>query len=484
MHCRVAILLVVCSAFALGRDTKPAKIKPGSTLPLTTSSVKARDLYERALEDYENLHLERALVGWRAAAKADPEFALAYMMVAFNVADPQEAHAAREKGKSLASKTSPGERLMISWVANVQEGNFIQGISAMNDLLAMYPKDKRLYYLAGNWLMAINGYQQAEKLLEKALTIDKNYPAALNDLAYAYARDRQFDKVFATMDRYVALLPNEPNPQDSYGELSRMAGNFDAALEHYRSALKIDPQFASSQLGLGDTYALMGNYEQARTEYDKAIQGAANPTDRLDYRMQRATTWVREARLAEADKEFLRIADDAHSLNFDFHEAEAHRRMAEYQPDDAAALKHLEAAEQALGHNASITQFDREEEMSRILRFRAVRAARAGEKELSAKALGQLESLASKTRDGVVQSSWHAAAGALLIQQGKYKEAIAHLSEDEDDPYSLALLSQAYYEEGSFDEMHAIEGRLRSMNVPTIEHALVVPAARAKPPKL
>ena len=32
------------------------------------------------------------------------------------------------------------------------------------------------------------------------------------------------------MDRYVALLPNEPNPQDSYGELLRMAGNFDGSL--------------------------------------------------------------------------------------------------------------------------------------------------------------------------------------------------------------------------------------------------------------
>ena len=30
------------------------------------------------------------------------------------------------------------------------------------------------------------------------------------------------------MDRYVALLPKEPNPQDSYGELKRMAGDFES----------------------------------------------------------------------------------------------------------------------------------------------------------------------------------------------------------------------------------------------------------------
>jgi tetratricopeptide (TPR) repeat protein len=482
MFGRLAIVFVLCG-FLIAAD-KPAKIKAGNILPLTTKSPLASDLFERAMVDYENMHIERALVGWRAATKADPDLALAYTMVAMNGLDPQEARSARERANLLAAKTSTGEKLLISWISNVQEGNFIKGIAAMNDLLAMYPKDKRLHYIAGNWLMYVKGYDQSQRLLEKALSIDKNYPPALNDLAYVYAHQRQFDRVFAAMDRYVVLLPNEPNPQDSYGELSRMAGNFEAALEHYRTALKIDPQFVYSQLGLADTYALMGNYEQARTEYDKAIAGAENPADHLEYRMQRATTWVRDARLAEADKDFSRIADDAHASNMDFQEAEAQRRMGEYQAADALALKHLESAEQALGHNESIAQSDREQELSRILRFRAVRAQRANDIQVSQRALAQLEALASKTRDGVVQSSWHGARGALLMQEGKYPEAIAHLAEDQDDPYSLGLLSQAYAELGDSDARHEIEIRLRGLNVPTIEHALVVPAARAQRPKL
>ena len=112
------------------------------------------------------------------------------------------------------------------------------------------------------------------------------------------------------MDRYVALLPKEPNPQDSYGELLRMAGNFEGSLVHYRAALKIDPDFVTSQLGLGDTYALMGNQEQARVEYDKAIRFAHNEADRLTYGMQKAMTYVREGNFAEADKESQEIADN------------------------------------------------------------------------------------------------------------------------------------------------------------------------------
>ena len=93
--------------------------------------------------------------------------------------------------------------------------------------------------------MVEDGNEQAQQIMEKALAIDKNFPAALNDLAYVDARNRQFAKAFADMDRYVALLPKEPNPQDSYGELLRMAGNFEGSLVHYRAALKIDPDFVT-----------------------------------------------------------------------------------------------------------------------------------------------------------------------------------------------------------------------------------------------
>jgi len=103
--------------------------------------------------DYENFYLERANIGWRAAVQADPNFALAHVWIAFNSRDPEEARAAREKAKALSSKVSTGELLMIQWITSVQENNFIVGISAMNDMLEMYPKDKRLYYLVGNWLM-------------------------------------------------------------------------------------------------------------------------------------------------------------------------------------------------------------------------------------------------------------------------------------------------------------------------------------------
>jgi tetratricopeptide (TPR) repeat protein len=453
-------------------------------LPITTTSARARELYVKGMADYENLYLERCNDEWRAAVKEDPKLAVAWAWIAFNSGNPEEVSAARAKAREFAPKATPGEQLMVAWVAKVQEGDFLGGITAMNDMLEMYPHDKHLLYLAGNWLLGENGNDQAQRMMEKALALDKNFPAALNDLAYVDARNRRFDKALAAMERYVALLPKEPNPQDSYGELLRMAGNFEGSLKHYRAALKMDPDFVTSQLGLGDTYALMGDQEQARAEYDKAIRFAHNEADRLTYSMQRAMTFVRDGNFAEADKSFFAIAENAHAKEQDLQEAQAYRHMAEYQADDIVSLRNLKAAEDALHHQAAISPLDRDEEMSRVLRNRAVRAAHSGNQPLADQSLHELEAMANGSRNRVIQSSYHGAAGTLLMDQKKYDDAIAHLEEDEDNPFTMELLVQAYYQTMQTEKLHEAEVRLRGTNVPTMEQALVVPAARLKRPNL
>jgi tetratricopeptide (TPR) repeat protein len=488
-----AVLVIISWAcFSAPLYAHHVKQSGAASLPVTTSSAEARALYQKGMQDYENLYLERCNEDWRAAVKTDPNLAVAWAWIAFNGSDPKEVSAAREKAKALAPKLTPGEQLMIAWIAKVQEGDFIGGISAMNDMLEMYPKDKHLLYLAGNWLLLENADDQALRIMEKAFALDKNFPAALNDLAYLYARGRQFPKAFAAMDRYVVLLPKEPNPHDSYGELLRMAGNFEASLQHYQAALKIDPDFVTSQVGLGDTYALMGNQEQARIEYDKAIRYAHNEADRLDYTMQKAMTWVREGKFEEADKLFQEVAQTSHAKEQDLREAQAYRHLAEYQTDDKVALKYLQHAEEALGHQA-ITQSDKDEELSRILRNRTVRAAHTGDRTLAEASLKQLEAMATGSRNHVIQTSYNGAAGTLLMiqenttqdkDQKKIEEAISYLEEDQENPFTMELLVQAYYQTNQSDKLAQAEARLRGTNVPTMEQALVVPAARLRRPQM
>src|SRR5467141_4466440 len=119
MHRRVLTVLVVCLALvvtAFSRDRsakqKTPKTKPvAGSMPVTSSSAKARALYEKGMQDYENLYLERCNEDWRAAVKEDPNLAVAWAWIAFNSGNPQEVSAAREKAKALVPKLTPGKQL-------------------------------------------------------------------------------------------------------------------------------------------------------------------------------------------------------------------------------------------------------------------------------------------------------------------------------------------------------------------------------------
>lgn len=482
MHlCRsalAAVLLCSSGAFAAAGHAKAAHRPPARLLPITTSSAEARKLFQQAMVNMENLRTEWALAGWRAAAKKDPNFAQAQILVAYLTQDPAEEMSALAVAKKLEPKVTAGERLLIAWLSGVRESRYVPAITAMNDLLSMYPQDRRLAFLAGRWMIQQGRYDHGEMLLERAIGLDPDYPAAINELGYAYAYNGEFNKAIAMMARYVALQPAEPNPQDSYAEILRLAGDFAGALAHYRKALQLDSNFVSSQLGVADTYALMGQEDQARHEYDKAIALADGEGARLQYGMQEAITYVREHRYVEANQAFRALADEAHRQGFAHVEADAYRSMAVYEPRVADAMKDLEQAEKALGDH-QLSQSDADEEHALILSVRVRRALQAGDRKAALQAVQQLQAMAASSRSESVQRSFHAAAGALAMAQEKYTDAVAHLQEDQNNPLSLELLWRAFRKTGAQDDAAALRSDMAVLNEPSLEQAVASPDLRA-----
>ena len=320
-------------------------------------------------------------------------------------------------------------------------------------------------------------YEQAVTVLERAVLLYPDYAAALNDLAYGYADLENFDKAFATMDRYVALEPDQPNPHDSYGEILRMAGRFDAALEQFRMSIRIDPNFGS-EVGVADTYAVMGREREAREEYDRAIVFAPSNADKVQRELQSALTWIRDNNRKQAERALSDVARHAHSAGLGELEAEAHRVLGMYEADPKAALKQLQEADDVLHEEHQISASNRDEEQARILRARVTRLIEIHDMDSASNALQQLEVMAETIRSEVIELSYHGAAGALLVAQGKFDEAVPHLEEGNTDPESMRLLWRIYSNSGATSQAQAIATKLASLNQPTVEQALVVPHFR------
>jgi len=212
---------------------------------------------------------------WNSSArpvKEDPQFALGHATLGYFTAILGSKRGERAGGK-VVDKASPDEQLLVRWMNGTKDGDLVPAISAMNDLLAKYPNDKRLLNMTAEWLCSNQGASEhGEAILVRLLKSDPGYYPALNNLAYCYALSGEARLSPPLMDRYVAAIPNEPNPQDSYGEIMRILGDYPAALEHYQKALEINPNFNASQVGVASTYALMGDEKRARAQYLVAIK--------------------------------------------------------------------------------------------------------------------------------------------------------------------------------------------------------------------
>jgi len=445
----------------------------------STKSPQAHVFFEKGMEKMEMLHIQDALDNYRKAVKADPQFALGHIILMFFTQDPTEKVSELDKALATRASANAEEKLVIDWLANQGQAHWIPSIQAMNEALDKYPHDKHLHWLAGWWLLVDhNQSQRAVVLFEKVMQIDPKFADAYNEAAYCYARMGNYDKAFADIKHYSELVPNEPNPQDSFAEISRMAGRFEDALTHYRMSLKIDPTFTESQLGLGDTYALMGQEERAREEYAKAI-AAGSAVQKVTWGLQSAATYVREGNLADADKGFNSVAQLAHEKDFANLESEAYRSMSLYQLESAASLSLLAKAEAVLKEDHKVPQSLLNEELALVLRTRVERAAHDGNKELAASTLKQLQSLAEANgADGLIATAMHAAAGAVALADGNFAEAVNHFEEDDSNAISMRSLITAYEKNGQEGNARRLSAKLASLNVPVIEQAIVVPQFR------
>ncbi len=472
----IVLIFLSCTSVCLFAQGK----KHPAALPLTSKSGEARRIAKDDMELYlDQVEQAKAIASLRQAVQIDPDFAMAHEFLSQISLEPGEQVSEQQKAFATREHASTGERLAIEWYQDALDHKLMSAIVKMNDLLRQYPQDKWVVWMTTWWLMTETQYERAIQIYERSAICDS--PGLMNNMGYAYAGLRKFDKAFALMENYVAALPQDANPQDSYAEILRLAGHFQQSIEHYRAALAINPEFYSSQFGIADTYSLMGDEAQARKEYEIAFQKFSSLPElhRIQWKTREAYTFVREGDYDGADRAFQAIADYAHAKNMSQVEADSYRQKAMYQQDPKHALGLLEKADAALAKrtNAAVTLIN--QESAQILRARVEAALKSGNHKLVDQSLARLKKLSESSNDKLIDVAYHGAAGAVAFSQGKYADAVAQLEEDADNPLSLHLLAAAYQHSGNRAEAQMASEKLANLNDPTLEQALIVPSFRA-----
>src|SRR5262249_23417889 len=382
------------------RASKNARVAPAQELfgaiQISTKSAEVRKSIEVAWDKYENAMYDAAVAQASHAAEKDPQSALSFAMISFAARRGMPDLSALAKAKALLPHATADEQLLVRWMTSIQDRNLLPAIMNMNNLLKRFPQDKHILYVTAEWLLLQQDYERARSMMETALQIDPNFPAVLNRLGYVYVEAGEPDpvKAIASLKRYAAVEPHSPNPEDSLGEVSRIAGDDRASLRHYSAALRIDPTYLASQIGLGDTRTLMGDFQGARKEYDRALKMTSHPRDEFYVKNQRALTWFWEGRSAEGHKALAAVAEEAAAKKEPYSQFDIGMARAMLSADARSELEQLRTlaafVEQPL---AGMLESDRGIARASVLRERVRVATLHGLSDEAAQAISKLEEL-------------------------------------------------------------------------------------------
>ena len=316
------------------------------TVPITTSSKEALKEYLEGQSISEKLQATKSLEHFDKAIALDSNFASAYLNRANNSFSAKDFFSYLEKAKMVSAQASPGERLNILAAEAGAYGKLDMQKVYLDSLLTMFPDDERVQFNIGAYYYGLQDYQRAIDHYKKALQVVPEYSPVYNILGYAYRQIEKYDDAEKTFKKYTELIPDDPNPYDSYAELLMKRGRFDESIANYQKALVIDSLFVSSRLGIAANYIYKGMYEKGTAELETLLKLARNDGERRAKYFTQAVLYTDAGKMEEAliefDKEY-KIAEqnaDAAAMSGDVNaKATILLEMGKYQDALAAFEK-------------------------------------------------------------------------------------------------------------------------------------------------
>ena len=270
--------------------------KDEGKIPITTSSDEAREQFIKGRNLTETLQGQESLQYYSNAINADSNFALAYLNRAQNQPTAKAFFADLNKAVSLADKVSEGEKLQILGFEAGVNANPVKQKEDYQKLVTMYPDDKRAHMLLGNFFYGQQDYQSAVEQYNKAAQIDSSYSLTYNMLGYGNRQLMNYDAAEKAFQKYIELIPSDPNPYDSYAELLMKEGKYDQSIDNYQKALTYNPHFVSSMLGIAANEMYKGNFDSSRAEIQKLYDSARNNGEKRNANYAMAVTYIDEGK--------------------------------------------------------------------------------------------------------------------------------------------------------------------------------------------
>jgi tetratricopeptide (TPR) repeat protein len=461
-----------------------AAASDAAKIPITTTSDQARnefllgrDLSERLLGQESLQHFEKAIA-------LDPEFGSAELALANNAATAKDFFDHQKKAMSLVDKVSEGEKLLILANEAGANGDATKQKDCLEKLVAAYPDDERAQFNLATYYFGQQELEQAVEHYKKATELAPSYSPTYNILGYAYRQQGNYADAEQAFKKYIQLIPNDPNPYDSYAELLLKMGRFDDSLGQYHKALSIDPYFIPSHFGIAADQMYLGKPEEATAELQKMADQARN-----------------DGELRTAFFGMAVVAADGGKMDQALQAMDKEYAVAEKKNDVASMAADLQAKGNILvempNYDEAKRQFDRSLQIiltSTLSQDIKENATLLHHYDLAGIAIAKKDYAAAKTHAEEFRRGAEASKNSLQVQQAHELDGRIALAEKDNDkaiaqleqanlqdPRNLYRLSLAYEAKGDRAKAQEFLTKAAAFNsLPQLNYAFIRAKARKK----
>lgn len=187
----------------------------------------------------------------RQALLQSPEDARAHALLAMCLSEQEKFDEATQHAQQ-AVHLAPDDSYMFYVLATVMADRrrFDQARDAIRQAIEIDPWDPDNFAMLARIELALEHWREALAAAEQGLAIDGEHAGCINLRAMAQVKLGDKAGAAATIDQALARRPDDPVAHANQGWALLHAGQPKKAMEHFREALRLRPDFEWAQLGI------------------------------------------------------------------------------------------------------------------------------------------------------------------------------------------------------------------------------------------
>jgi tetratricopeptide (TPR) repeat protein len=454
-------------------------------IPITTKSEEALAVF---LKGQDNLDLGKFLEAnalFRKAVEKDPNFAYAYLNIANSATSTAEFKTNMDLAAANAKEISEGEKILIKINLTFLSNDTEKRLELAKKLVKKYPKSQRAWITFAGIHTARNEAEAARASLKKAVELDPTFYLPYTNLGFSYlfSEPKDFVKAKKYMKKVVKLNPEKDTLYINLGDTYRANQELEKAREAYTKATKLDPTNGIAFLKKGHINSFLGNFDEARTDYQQGIT-VAQDQQKPTYANYKAFTYLHEGDAKSAIHALQKIFDSIENSSIPKHQQNGPRiftltnqaTIALHHNMFDQAKKCLEQRSKYMREQAEVTgtpEAKRNQEATIIL-WEGLLAARKGDFKKAAKKAEENAKLLESDNNPRKLEGYHQLMGLLNLKQKKYEKAIEHYQKANlNNMYIRYHLGLAYDGAGNNEEAKKIFKEVATFNFNSVGFALV-----------